>query len=306
MKRTDVQMASGRHSSGVARVDQLGRMGVTRLAFSVAMLFVLGGCFDVPKEFQTASRYDYGLIIVLPGIEGPGMFNHDVAVGLGDGGVSSAIEIHDWTTGVPGNFVWNLADFERNRDAAKRLAVKIVNYRQIHPNRPVHLVGHSGGAGIAVLALESLPKGTRIDMALLLAPALSPEYDLSAALRHTRVGVCNFYSENDVTLLKYGTSVFGSIDREFGESAGAVGFHAPATLSAEDRKLYDDRLRQVRWSPMLARRGASGSHIGWTSKEFVKSYLAPIVRKNEAKRPLAAEAPAAAGGLNISESDAVR
>lgn len=224
-------------------------------------------------------------MIVLPGIEGRSLLNRNLALGLDEGGVTSAIEIFDWTLGVPGSLVYNLVDIERNRRVARSLTQRIVDYRTEHPTNPVHLVGHSGGAGLAVLALEALPDDVEIDMAILLAPALSPEYDLSAALRHTCAGIVNFYSENDISLLKIGTSLFGSVDRKYGASAGAVGFVRPDAADAT-AELYDDRLRQVRWTRRLREYGADGSHIGWTSRRFAREYLAGLIKRNEAARPM--------------------
>jgi len=227
-------------------------------------------------------------VFVLPGIEGRSVWNRDIALGLDEGGVTSAIEVYDWTTGVPGTFVYNLADLERNRRQARGLADRILAYRDRYPGSPVHLVGHSAGGGIAVLALEALPPGRQIDQAILLAPALSPDYDLSTALRRTRYGICNFYSTRDVSFLKLGTSLFGPIDRAFGMSAGAVAFRTPDGLNEADRALYATRLRQVRWNPRMKEVGASGSHLGWASRKFAGEYLAPLIRQNEAARPVPA------------------
>ena len=218
---------------------------------------------------------------MLPGIEGPSPWNRELAVGLADGGVRCAIEVYDWTTSIPGAFLINLTDLERNRRQAQRLAEHIVAYRQQHPGCPVHLIGHSGGAGVAVLALEALPPGRQIDSAILLAPALSREYDLSVALRRTRTGIDSFHSPRDVGLLKVGTSLFGPIDRRFGVAAGADGFAPPPNLTEADRTLYRNKLRQHEWDDTLERYGASGSHLGWTSRQFAARYLAPLVRQSE-------------------------
>lgn len=263
-----------------------------RRARNHALLLLLGfvvislpGC-SIPRRIRTPQRYSNGVVFVLPGIEGRSVWNRDIALGLDEGGVRSAIELYDWTTGVPGGFVVNLAYIERNRREAKTLADKIVNYRQRYPGNPVHIVGHSAGAGIAVLALEALPPGRQIDSAILLAPALSPEHNLCTALRRTRYGIVNFHSEYDIGFLKLGTSVFGSVDREWGSSAGAVGFDVPADLSPEDRVLYDERLKQVKWNPRLKAVGASGSHLGWASRQFATEYLAPLIIQHEVARPV--------------------
>jgi len=141
----------------------------------------------------------------------------------------------------------------------------------------VHLVGHSGGGGIAVYALESLPPGRQVTSALLLAPALSPDYDLRGALRHTQRGIYNFYSPYDVGFLKVGTSVAGTIDGQLTRAAGAVGFTVPWGLSQEDRRLYATLLHQQRYLSKMADSGNAGGHTGWANRTFVAEWLAPLV-----------------------------
>lgn len=261
------------------------------------------GC-GTPKRLRSVKRYERGLVLVLPGIEGRSKLNRDIVIGLDQGGVTSAIEVFDWTLGVPGVFLANLALYERNRGQAERLAERILQYRHEHPGRPVHLVGHSGGGGMILLGLEALPPGRQIDMALLLGPAISPDYDLTTALRRTSGGIVNFYSEKDIGFLTVGTSVFGSIDRDYGPSAGAIGFTQPEPDGRADRQLYKSKLRQVRWTSALRRYGASGTHLGWTSRKFVRSYLAPIVVDSESRRPIDAGPGSMVGGTEDTVTEA--
>lgn len=251
--------------------------------FGAVLALAAPGCVSVPSDLRAPQRYRRGLVLVLPGIEGRSRLNSGIAVGLDEGGVTSAIEIYDWTVGLPGGFMYNLVNLERNRREAQRLAGRVVEYRQQHPGRPVHIIGHSGGGGVAVLALEALPAEQAVETAILLAPALSPAYNLTAALERTVQGICNFHSERDVGLLKVGTTVFGSIDRAHGAAAGAVGFILPEELSAHGRTLYTRRLRQVAWSPRLKQYGANGTHAGWAARRFARKYLAPIIQHNEAR-----------------------
>lgn len=253
------------------------------LTFGLTLL-TLVGCASPNRDIK-ARDSRRGIVYVLPGIEGRSLWNERIARGLIEGGVMSHVEIYDWTTQVPGNFLGNLTMLERNRGEAATLAESIIKYRDQNPGAPIHLVGHSGGAGIAVLALEALPPGRQIDMALLLAPAISPEYDLTTALRRTRSGIVNFYSEHDVSL-QVGTSVFGTIDRNSGPSAGAIGFERPSDLTETNARLYDKRLRQVRWTRRLKSRGADGSHVGWATRTFAREYLAPMILANESREAL--------------------
>lgn len=258
------------------------RLRAMRGIIALVLLTFPIGC-GVPSALRLPRRMEFGQVLVLPGIEGGTVLCRNIALGLNDGGVKSAIQTYDWTVGVPGAFVVNLMYRSRNQRVAQQLADAIVEYHRGRPGRPIHLVGHSGGAGILVFALELLPADLQIDSAILLAPALSPDYDLTAALRHIRFGLINFYSQRDVGFLKAGTTVFGSIDREHGVSAGAVGFSPPAHLQPEDRRLYTAKLRNIGWNDRMRQYGASGSHIGWAGRTFSRRYVAPIVTRNESR-----------------------
>lgn len=259
-----------------------------RLARAVWLLLAGAGLFPLAcarttPELATPRRLARGVVLVLPGIEGRSPWNRRLAEGLDEGGVTSAIQVYDWTTRVPGNYVGNLTDLPRNRREAFRLARWIEAYLDEHPGAPVYLVGHSGGGGMAVLTLEALAPGYAVAGVILLAPAVSPAYDLTPALRRVHTAVYNFHSEKDVSALRLGTSLFGSIDRTRGPAAGAVGFQLPPDASVDTRALYASRLRQVAWTPRLQKYGADGSHLGWTSRQFARDYLAPIIAEDEAR-----------------------
>ncbi|MBL8879224.1 MAG: alpha/beta fold hydrolase [Phycisphaerales bacterium] len=262
------------------------------LAF-VAIAFT--GCGYVPKTAQVASRYDHGVVYILPGIEGPSPLNTSLAVGLDNAKIRPAIEIYDWTTGIPGNFLWNLSDLDRNRREASRLARRILAYRDRHPGGQVSIIGHSGGGGIALLTLEALPPEPIVDNVVLLAPAVSPRYDLRKAMRRAKNGMYHLYSPFDVGLLGIGTTVFGTVDRDHGPSAGAVGFSKPPRLSEEEWTAIAEQLHQIKWSADLVSYGAAGDHAGWSTVWFAEKYLAPLV---ETGRPPAAKPDATAKGMN--------
>lgn len=227
-------------------------------------------------DLDTPQRRENGLVIILPGIEGPSPWNYNLARGLADGGVRNSVQIYDWGTHIPGGMLINLAHYERNRAMAASLRDYILEYRRANPSRAVHLIGHSGGAGIAVMAAEMMPENERITTLILLAAALSPDYDLRPALRNVSSGIFNYYSKLDAALLCVGTSVAGTIDRQHTMAAGAVGFRRPTTSDPSERDLYR-KLHQVEWRPTMQRFGHIGDHMGWTDRNFVKHYLAPLV-----------------------------
>ncbi len=228
------------------------------------------------SDLHTPQRMERGLVIILPGIEGRSRLNVNIARGLDQGGVKSGIEIFDWTTAIPGGMLINLADYQRNREVAQKLKERILSYRRQYPGRGLHLIGHSGGGGLALLATEALPRDVALSCVIVLAPAVSPSYDLRRALRRTRYGIFNYYSKHDRAYLVLGTSIFGTVDRRFGPSAGAVGFQQPEYQDPRDNALYS-KLHQVPWRPTMRRYGHHGGHVGWTEPRFVSRYLAPLI-----------------------------
>ncbi|MBK8271426.1 MAG: hypothetical protein IPK83_25145 [Planctomycetes bacterium] len=239
------------------------KMTPTKLLLIVSTLSVVFASFTGCSltHLQTSDRLDRGLVIVLPGIEGRSIWNVDLAQGLNDGRVDCAIEIYDWGTSIPGGFLINLAHHDRNLTMADALSRYIVNYKTDHPGRQVHLIGHSGGAGLALMAVEKLPADMSVESITLLAVAISPEFDLRPALRNTSGNIYNCYSQNDSILLGAGTSLAGTIDRKYGESAGKVGFRVRANADPQTAALYR-KLRQREWKPELARLGNDGGHFG--------------------------------------------
>ena len=225
------------------------------------------GCSHFSNR-QSPARLEQGYTIVLPGIEGASVFNANLALGLEQGGVNTAIEIDDWTTGNPLLMLVHLRNWDRNQIQARRLAAKIVSYQDRYPGRPVHLIGHSGGGGLALLTLEALPANRKISSAILLAPAVSPDFDLDNALSKTEHGIWNFHSPWDLPLLVVGTTILGTLDGRHVPAAGAYGF----TLAG------DNKVRQVDYDAKMLRTGHLGGHFGWMTPEFGSNYLAPLLR----------------------------
>ena len=247
------------------------------LFVSIVLFIVLMQLTGCTSHLATCERMDKGLVLILPGIEGRSVWNYELALGLDEGGVESAIEIYDWCTPVPMGWWINLMDIQRNRKVAGELAQAIVEYKRKHPQRDVHLVGMSGGAGIAILAAERLPEKVQLKSMILLCAAVGPDYDLTEALEHCDEGIHSFYTEHDRLLLGAGTSILGTIDRSYGPAAGKVGFRCPEDATPRQKAAYQ-KLRQIEWSPDMLKSGNIPSHGGWCSRPFVKEYLAPLMR----------------------------
>ena len=102
---------------------------------------------------------------------------------------------------------------------------------------------------------SSFSMSSKWSVSLLLAPALSPAYDLSNALRAVRREMVVFWSPLDVIILGAGTRVFGTIDRVKTASAGLVGFRVPAIGKLERQQR--PAIRQTAPDPLAT---ADGGH----------------------------------------------
>jgi pimeloyl-ACP methyl ester carboxylesterase len=255
---------------------------VTRGCLSLlgVLLHPLGRfCGSWLNDLRTPERLDQGLVLVLPGIEGQSLLNHNMARGLADGGVRSAIEVFDWTTGVIVMFLYHLRSARRHKAQAEKIAQRIVEYQRDYPGRPVSLVGHSGGGAMAVLALERLPVDVKITSAILLLAGISPGYNLARALAHVENGIFNFHSRFDIFFLGLGTVIFGTIDGPHTVAAGMVGFRVPDKLDATERELYDQRLHQVPFCAAMIADFNFGGHMGVSNRVFVARHVAPLASR---------------------------
>ncbi|MFA6135340.1 MAG: hypothetical protein WC869_15115 [Phycisphaerae bacterium] len=263
---------------------------------------MLTGCWKSSNEVVVShmgqARLDKGLVVVLPGIEGRSQLNEAICEGLNDGGVTAAIDLEDWTSSVPMNLLYNQRNSLRNREQAEIIADRIMRYKMSYPNRPVILVGQSGGGAMAAWIVEALPPAESVDGVIMLAASLSPQYPLDTALAKSRRGIVNFHSSKDWFILGVGTTISGTMDGEHTSSAGRVGFESPT--SGPRARLYYQKLRQVAWQESMAQTGYTGNHLTSGTRLFVSNYVAPLVLQKTWDR----EAVAALGRKHPSTSPA--
>ncbi len=230
----------------------------------------LAGCGGQP--YVSPERLDEGLVIVLPGIEGRGLLNEAICRGLDRSTPGYAIELDDWTSSLGPLF--NLRAERRNRNRAEEIADRIVRYRMQRPGRPVYLVGHSGGAGMAVWIAESLPGDHKVTGLVLLQASLSPRYHLGRALEKTDQGIVSFFSSGDWVLLGLGTQIYGTMDGKHTSSAGRVGFRYPV---AGRKPPQYDKLYQIAWREEMSQAGHWGGHLSVATSDFVDRYVGPLM-----------------------------
>ncbi len=248
----------------------------------LSILSLFCGCGTPSQPYVTPDRLQRGLVLVLPGIEGRSYLNEAICKGLNNGGVNWAIELSDWTSNW--GVLYNLRAEERNRRQARKIAKRIERYMVAFPDRPVMLVGQSGGGAMAVWAAEALKPGQKIDGLVLINPSLSPQYLLLEALAHTDKGIVLQYSPKDWMLLGVGTTVYGTMDGEHGSSAGFVGFEIPTDRPKLYKKLY-----QIGWTSNMAQAGHSGGHLSSGAAKFVARYVAPLITAEEWSNDLMAQ-----------------
>ena len=220
---------------------------------------------DSPRRFSDT------WLLHLPGIAGHKWVDDQMTRGLRDAGYDGALQIFDWTGDDPG--LSALRAYKRNHAVAQEISDLIATKVRANPGLHVILTAHSGGTGLLVWALEDLPDEVKVDEVILLASALSPDYDLSKALSHVRGKCYSFCSENDVLVLGAGTRMFGTIDGKNTDAAGEFGFVFPPT---GDPKQYD-KLIQKPYDKSWMRYHNLGDHIGCMLRGFSSHVIGPLI-----------------------------
>jgi hypothetical protein len=261
------------------------RLGETCWTVTTALLVCVAcGCVSTPvpqvhKSVPPGSSY----LLYLPGITGTTVIDQAWLGALHDAGAAGDFDVYDWTKNRS-SFLDALEAHDENHRVAAQIGKFIEQTRGINPDTPIICCGASGGAGLTVWALEALPRGTTVNDVLLIAPALSPDYDLSAALRHVSGALYYLSSPLDAPTNGGGTLLFGTIDGKHSAAAGFTGFHQPPGADpAQYRKLVE-----LKYDPAWIAWGNFGSHMGGLSSAFATHVLAPMLVKDE--RQFAAEA----------------
>jgi pimeloyl-ACP methyl ester carboxylesterase len=233
---------------------------------AVWSLFLLaGGCADAwrPDE-PTAEEYDHGLIVLYPGVYNTHDEMLSLYAALRAAGIDKAIEVQTW--GPPFDVLRNVTAYDEHHDWAKHEATRLLGYINDHPDRPVDLIGFSGGAAIAIWATEALPPDTKLDRIILLNAGISPDYDLTPALDRTNRGVVHYYSTVD-TQTMFVVSLLGLMDGVYAVPAGNVGFSQSA-----------DNLIQFPYTPQMVIYGNFGNHADiLTSPLWFSACIVPFV-----------------------------
>jgi len=245
------------------------------LSLAVLILTVLSavGCSGGNAKYMTEERLERGLVIILPGIEGESEANHNIRRGLLSAGIYHAMPIHSWGRPIPiAGMLLNQVDFIGNRIAGQSISDMIVKYQNEYPGRPVFIVGHSGGGGVAVFAAEGMPKDRQVDGLVLLSASISKGYDLTKALSRCKHGIVNFYNRGDVGLLGVATTLLSNVDGGKGPSAGLDGFNTPKAGDGAKKRVAYSKLYQISVTD-----SGGTAHFSTTRVNFIASYIAPWI-----------------------------
>jgi pimeloyl-ACP methyl ester carboxylesterase len=228
------------------------------------------GC--APRDSSALKQTEQGLIWMFPGVEGGAWALTGARDALRDAGVRAEIRTYEWNR--PLGFITNLVEYQENRDRASEIARQISDFRILHPRAPIDLIGYSGGGGMALMVVEALPVSVRLRHVILAQPAVSPDYDLTEALRRIDGRLVNFCSPYDVFLLGLGTTLIGTMDRQHVASAGKNGFNLPLVVAEPALAAH---FEQQTWSPKALPTGHVGTHYGILLYQWNQQYVAPYL-----------------------------
>lgn len=272
-----ISLSDSNHTSlpTVSRWKRLRRGIFCWLTFLVSPLGWF--CFGRLIRRLEPERLDQGLILICTGIEGYSFLNVAILAGLIDGGVKHAVDIVDWTTGKKLFFLLHLRGWSRNNRQAQQLALRIVEYQNQYPGRPVWIVGHSGGGGIALLTASILPEDRHLTGIIMLAPAVSRTFDVRPAAAHVETAIWNYHSMLDWFFLQFGTTLLGTIDGIHGCAAGAYGLRG----SANDEAAAAGKLIQRPWQWRMLKQFNPGDHFGCCHRVFVAEEIVPLIQSRD-------------------------
>ncbi|MDP9174208.1 MAG: alpha/beta hydrolase [Planctomycetota bacterium] len=242
-------------------------------ALVVSLFFLLGGCSS--PVIHPASP---DTVIVVPGIGGDGPEYGGVGKALRDAGSNDCLQVFEWGLHMPLFFI-TISDRGLHERTEKRLAELVTRWHADHPHARIVLIAHSAGAGVVLGMLPRLdPAIASIGSVILLAPALSPQYDLAPAL-HRVTAMHVFYSEDDDFWQGLGPSLFGNYDGHHESGAGRRGFEAKS-LTPDQRQILFQHPFETAWKKY----GNHGGHYDWLAHDFVIHVLKPLI-DSPATRP---------------------
>jgi pimeloyl-ACP methyl ester carboxylesterase len=239
---------------------------------SLSLCALLGAGTAARGQGPAARPAAQGVVIVCDGSGDFRTLSTGMACAVAEAGLPLYVETFVWSHGY-GRYVRDHTDHCNHLAKGCALAQRVLAWRRAYPCLKIYLAGHSAGNAVVLAAAERLPPDT-VDRIVLLAPSVSPGYDLRPALASSREGIDAFVSNRDRVVLDFCMRVVGTADGGRGPAAGRVGFR-PVVGTPADAALYT-RLRQHSWDPAVSWTGHAGGHYGSNRVCFVSAYVLPL------------------------------
>ena len=308
-RNTRSDARAGRRATRRCRRIVLTRAGLTGgwvcSAFALAAALA-AGCATRPPPPATGD-----LVLIVPGVAGDSSAYDALFEAAVDPSEGRSAGTFAW--GAPGLFFMaNFSDAAIHDAAERKLADWIERRRQVNPAGRIWLVGHSAGCGVILGALGRLrgwgevTGGSSHDLqdgnptpicgVILLAPSVSPDYDLAPAAAHVHGPIDVFTSEGDTLFLRWRTSHFGTYDRIKTPAAGFTGFNIPTTPSSNKV-----RVRQHAWSPADKSFGNDGGHFGAMARAFIRARVVPLLESAKTRPIYEQSPPVGVDGLGVND-----
>lgn len=214
-----------------------------------------------------------GVIFTLDGVGGFNLATTAMMLAFKLAGLPHRVEQLYWSHGF-GRWLLDLQDKNRLEEKAEELAEKIMS--KYLAGVEVYIVAKSAGCAIALKALSLVPAES-VRKVVLLAPAVSPDYRLTPALRAVKEKIFAFWSPNDAFIFGIGTTLFGTADGAYCRSAGMIGFNTPGKADGETMRLYQ-KLQQIQWQPSMLLALNFGDHQGSVTVPFLQNHVVPLLK----------------------------
>src|SRR5688572_27171513 len=218
------------------------------------------------------------VIFLVPGVGGASLEYQALIDGLHEARVGRPVHIVGW--GAPRMLFFLNFNNKGIHDAAERsLADRITKWRAAHPTARIDIIAHSAGSGVTLGALGRLSRDVEIDNMVLLAPSVSPGYQLEPAVARLTGYLRVFVSDRDRTFLEWRTSTFGTYDGVRVPAAGNRGFVS-----------LPSRVVQHPYDPKWQRLGHDGEHFGCLARLFARDIIAPLIYSPSSPAPVQSSA----------------
>lgn len=192
----------------------------------------------------------------------------------------ASVQAFEW--GAPAClFIRNFNSRTIHNSAEEALADRLARWHAEHQHSRIDIVAHSAGCGVALGAMRRLPSDLRIGDVVLLAPSVSPQYDLAPALSRVDGLMHVFHSDRDSLFLHWRTSTFGTYDGVKSPAAGNVGFTGTEQLPEPLRA----KLVQHPYDPDWTKYGAAGGHFDAKKPAFVRAVIVPLLATETSHQP---------------------